>query len=74
MPPVGFADKKKTRRIRFVTGVAHDGVDYGPDCEEQEATVDAAAAAAYVNQGRAHYIDDPEESTENVEKQTKGKK
>lgn len=55
--PVEFADRKQTRRVKFVTGVHHDGVDYGPDYEQQEADVNAAAAAAYVAQGRAVYVE-----------------
>lgn len=55
---VQFADKKRKRRIQFVTGVHHDGVDYGPDYQQQDATVDEAAAASYVAQGRAIYIEE----------------
>jgi hypothetical protein len=55
--PVEFADRSKTRRVKFVTGVHHEGVDYGPDYELQEADVNAAAAAAYVAQGRAVYVE-----------------
>lgn len=55
--PVEFADKKGTRRIRFITGVHHDGVDYGPEYKQQEANVNPAAAASYVAQGRAVYVE-----------------
>ena len=61
MPPVGFADKTGTRRVRFVTGVMHDGVDYGPDFDEDEADIKPAAALSYVQSGRAVYVDVPGE-------------
>ena len=55
--PVGFADKKKTRKVRFLTGVFYEGTDYGPDYKDTEAVIDAANAHAFVAQGRAVYID-----------------
>jgi hypothetical protein len=66
MPPVKFVEKTGTRRVKFLTGVFHDGVDYGPDFDTQEADVNPAAAAAYVHQGRAVYIDN--EEADDVEK------
>lgn len=61
MSPKGvrFADKTGTRRVQFTTGVFHDGADYGPDFDEQEADINPAAALAYVQQGRAVYVDVP---------------
>jgi len=56
--PVEFANKKRQVRISFVTGVHHDGVDYGPDYPKQDATVDEASAASYVSQGRAVYVEE----------------
>lgn len=54
---VTFVDRKQTRRVRFVTGVHHEGVDYGPDYKQKEADINAAAAAGYVAQGRAVYVE-----------------
>ena len=57
--PASFIDKKQPpRKVRFLVGVAYEGVDYGPDYESQEALVDVAHAAAFVNQGRAVYVEE----------------
>jgi hypothetical protein len=48
-------DKKET--IRFLTGVRHDGVDYGPGHDGGEvAEIEAIAARRYVAEGRAEYF------------------
>lgn len=61
MSPAGYGSKTGTRRIRFLTGVGHEGKDYGPELEEDEADVNPVDALQYVQQGRAVYIDVSEE-------------
>ena len=57
--PAGFVDKKQPpRKVRFLVGVLYEGVDYGPGYESEEALVDVAHAAAFVEQGRAVYVED----------------
>ena len=55
---VDFAKKKKTRRIQFLTGVHYDGTDYGPDYPKDVADVIENEAQAYVEQGRARYVEE----------------
>ncbi len=47
------SDGKKAS-IRFLSGVRHEGVDYGPGHDGGEiAEIDAREAARYVREGRA---------------------
>jgi hypothetical protein len=50
---VGFVKDDGKRRVRFLTDVSHEGVDYGPQCKTDEATIDANWANTYSRQGRA---------------------
>jgi hypothetical protein len=55
---VGYEKKGGRRRVRFIKGVSHSGIDYGPDYDEQECELDARSAAVYVREGRAVYVGD----------------
>jgi hypothetical protein len=63
---IGIEKATGQRRVRFTSGVSHNGVDYGPGYDEQECELDARSAAEYVREGRAVYIGDdtpPEKET-----------
>jgi hypothetical protein len=56
----------KTRRIRFTSDMSHEGVNYGPQFETDEAEIEARAAGNYVRSGRAQFVADgpaPERET-----------
>ena len=50
---VGYVKDDGKRRVKFLTDVSHEGVDYGPQCETDEATIDVRWANTYAKQGRA---------------------
>lgn len=50
---VGFVKDDGMRRVKFLTDVSHEGVDYGPQFETDEATIPVAWANTYAKQGRA---------------------
>lgn len=63
---VGFEKSQGARRVRFTSGVSHDGVDYGPGYDQDVCELNARSAAEYVREGRAEYVGDdapPERET-----------
>lgn len=70
---VGYVKDDGKRRVKFLTDVSHDGVDYGPQCETDEATIEAVWANTYARQGRAKIIEGqrPIKTTEKSPQQQK---
>jgi hypothetical protein len=68
---VGHHTREGERRIRFISNVAYDGTDYGPDYDEAEVSLPPNFAHQFVSEGRAIYID--EGPTEAVHEETKAK-
>lgn len=63
---IGIEKASGQRRVRFTSGVSHQGAEYGPGYAEQECDLDARSAANYVREGRAVYVGDdtpPEKET-----------
>jgi len=55
---VGYHTKDGTRRIKFISNVAYEGTDYGPDYAEAEVELPANWAYQFVSEGRAVYADE----------------
>ena len=56
---IGFEKKgSATRRVRFTSDLSHNGIDYGPQYDNEVAELDARDAANYVRSGRARYEGD----------------
>lgn len=72
MPPVEFIENQipagETTQVKFVRNTPYEGVDYGPDYDEQIASVESRQARIWIERGRAVLVSG--ETVEPVEAET----